>query len=153
LLFLHYFFTFIRKIILPLIPSNLANIGGFDITKDLLIMVVLHSNDSNLFDDQKNQSSRSGRVNVVMLAVIGLIVGFIIGFRRRWRILIIPALLCFGNLPMKQSHWHFTIYYFINSMIGFTGDLWEVCRLITNSGNYFDNGISRISDWHYYQKK
>jgi hypothetical protein len=30
----------IRKIILPLIPSNLANIGGFDITKDLLIMVV-----------------------------------------------------------------------------------------------------------------
>jgi hypothetical protein len=38
-----YFFTFIRKIIIPLIPSNLANIGGFDITKDLLIMVVLHS--------------------------------------------------------------------------------------------------------------
>jgi hypothetical protein len=37
-------------------------------------------------------------------------------------------------------------------MIGFAGDLWEVCRLITNL-ELFDNGISRISDWHYFIKK
>jgi hypothetical protein len=152
LLFLLLFLYFYSQNNTSAYSFKLANIGGFDITKDLLIMVVLHSNDSNLSMIKKIKVAEVG-VNVVMFAVIGLIVGFIIGFRRRWRILIIPALLFFGNLPMKQSHWHFTIYYFINSMIGFTGDLWEVCRLITNSGNYFDNGISRISDWHYYQKK
>jgi hypothetical protein len=37
-------------------------------------------------------------------------------------------------------------------MIGFAGDLWEVCRLITNL-ELFDHGISRISDWHYFIKK
>jgi uncharacterized membrane protein YfcA len=51
---------------------------------------------------------------------VGLIIGFLGaggGF------LIIPALLFFGNLPMKQAVGTSLFIIFINSMIGFTGDL------------------------------
>jgi uncharacterized membrane protein YfcA len=50
-------------------------------------------------------------------------VGLIIGFRSWWRVLIIPALLFFANLPMKQAVGTSLFIIFINSLIGFGGDL------------------------------
>jgi uncharacterized membrane protein YfcA len=49
-------------------------------------------------------------------------VGLIIGFRSWWRVLIIPALLFFANLPMQAVGTSLFII-FINSLIGFGGDL------------------------------
>jgi uncharacterized membrane protein YfcA len=40
-----------------------------------------------------------------------------------WRVLIIPALLFFANLPMKQAVGTSLFIIFINSLIGFGGDL------------------------------
>jgi uncharacterized membrane protein YfcA len=118
---------FIRKIILPLIPSNLATIDSFDITKDLLIMVVfaflMIATSFSMIKKSKAVSEMT-KVNVLMLAVIGLLVGLIIGFLGAGGgFLIIPALLFFGNLPMKQAVGTSLFIIFINSMIGFTGDL------------------------------
>jgi uncharacterized membrane protein YfcA len=45
------------------------------------------------------------------------------GFRSWWRVLIIPALLFFANLPMKQAVGTSLFIIFINSLIGFGGDL------------------------------
>ena len=63
-------------------------------------------------------------INFKMLAIIGLFVGLIIGFLGAGGgFLIIPALLFFANLPMKQAVGTSLFIIFINSLIGFGGDL------------------------------
>jgi len=118
---------FIRKLILPLLPSTIATIGSFDITKDLLIMVVfafLMIATSFSMIKKTKAVSDTIEVNFPMLAAIGLLVGLIIGFLGAGGgFLIIPALLFFGNLPMKQAVGTSLFIIFINSMIGFAGDL------------------------------
>lgn len=118
---------FIRKLILPLLPSTIATIGSFDVTKDLLIMVVfafLMIATSFSMIKKSKVSTEMTEVNFLMLTVIGLLVGLIIGFLGAGGgFLIIPALLFFGNLPMKQAVGTSLFIIFINSIIGFTGDL------------------------------
>ena len=58
------------------------------------------------------------------IAIIGLLVGFITGFLGAGGgFLIIPALLFFGNLPIKQAIGTSLLIIFINSLIGFGGDV------------------------------
>lgn len=118
---------FIRKLILPLLPSTIATIGSFDVTKDLLIMVVfafLMIATSFSMIKKSKVSTEMTEVNFLMLTVIGLLVGLIIGFLGAGGgFLIIPALLFFGNLPMKQAVGTSLFIIFINSIIGFMGDL------------------------------
>lgn len=118
---------FIRKSILSYIPSTITSINGFDITKDLLIMVVfafLMVATSFSMIKKSKIVVEAPEINFIMLAVIGLLVGVIIGFLGAGGgFLIIPALLFFGNLPMKQAVGTSLFIIFINSMIGFTGDL------------------------------
>ena len=118
---------FIRKLILPHIPTTIATLSGFDITKDLLIMVVfallMVATSYSMIKKSKSEAE-TPEINFTMLAVIGLLVGLIIGFLGAGGgFLIIPALLFFGNLPMKQAVGTSLFIIFINSMIGFTGDL------------------------------
>jgi uncharacterized membrane protein YfcA len=64
------------------------------------------------------------QINFPVLAVIGFLVGLIIGFLGAGGgFLIIPALLFFANLPMKQAVGTSLFIIFINSLIGFSGDL------------------------------
>lgn len=117
----------IRKLILPLIPSTIASVKGFDITKDLLIMVVfaflMVATSYSMIKKSKTNAEIS-EINFKMLASTGLLVGLIIGFLGAGGgFLIIPALLFFGNLPMKQAVGTSLFIIFINSMIGFTGDI------------------------------
>ena len=118
---------FIRRSVLPYIPSNIGSIDGFDITKDLLIMIVfamLMVATSFSMIKKTKITAEAPEINFTMLAVIGLLVGVIIGFLGAGGgFLIIPALLFFGNLPMKQAVGTSLFIIFINSMIGFTGDL------------------------------
>lgn len=118
---------FIRKIVLPMLPSTLATVDGFEITKDLLIMVVfaflMIATSFSMIKKSKNNNEAS-EINFLKLAVVGLLVGIIIGFLGAGGgFLIIPALLFFGNLPMKQAVGTSLFIIFINSMIGFTGDI------------------------------
>tara|TARA_R110000868_G_scaffold174940_1_gene411816 strand:- start:28542 stop:29330 length:789 start_codon:yes stop_codon:yes gene_type:complete len=117
----------VRKIILPLIPDTLFSIHNFDVTKNLLIMVVfafLMIATSISMIKKTKKLKEAVEINFKMLAIIGFFVGLIIGFLGAGGgFLIIPALLFFANLPMKQAVGTSLFIIFINSLIGFGGDL------------------------------
>jgi uncharacterized membrane protein YfcA len=117
----------VRKIILPIIPDTILTIADFDITKNFLIMVVfailmIATSVSMIKKSKKTEQVK--QINFPVLAVIGFLVGLIIGFLGAGGgFLIIPALLFFANLPMKQAVGTSLFIIFINSLIGFSGDL------------------------------
>ncbi|SDX13964.1 sulfite exporter TauE/SafE family protein [Flavobacterium degerlachei] len=117
----------VRKIILPIIPDTILTIADFDITKNFLIMVVfailmIATSVSMIKKSKKIKEAK--QINFPVLAVIGFLVGLIIGFLGAGGgFLIIPALLFFANLPMKQAVGTSLFIIFINSLIGFSGDL------------------------------
>ncbi|WP_016990492.1 sulfite exporter TauE/SafE family protein [Flavobacterium sp. ACAM 123] len=118
---------FIRKIILPLLPDILFSIDDFYITKNILIMIVfafLMIATSVSMIRKSKKITETKEINFLILALIGLFVGLIIGFLGAGGgFLIIPALLFFANLPMKQAVGTSLFIIFINSLIGFGGDL------------------------------
>lgn len=117
----------VRKMILPIIPDTILTIADFDITKNFLIMVVfailmIATSVSMIKKSKKIEQAK--QINFPVLAVIGFLVGLIIGFLGAGGgFLIIPALLFFANLPMKQAVGTSLFIIFINSLIGFSGDL------------------------------
>lgn len=117
----------VRKIILPIIPETLFSVGDFNITKDLLIMVVfafLMIVTSVSMIKKTTKITEAKQINFPILALIGFLVGLIIGFLGAGGgFLIIPALLFFANLPMKEAVGTSLLIIFINSLIGFGGDL------------------------------
>lgn len=118
---------FIRKIVLPAIPVQLFSIGTIAVSKDLLIMVVfavLMIAASVSMIRKSATTTTTTKINLPRLALIGFLVGFITGFLGAGGgFLIIPALLFFANLPMKQAVGTSLLIIFINSLIGFTGDV------------------------------
>ena len=118
---------FVRKIILPIIPDTLFSIDDFDITKNFLIMVVfafLMIAASVSMIKKTKQINEAKQINYPVLAIIGFLVGLIIGFLGAGGgFLIIPALLFFANLQMKQAIGTSLLIISINSLIGFSGDL------------------------------
>ncbi|EIA08487.1 sulfite exporter TauE/SafE family protein [Flavobacterium frigoris] len=117
----------VRKVILPIIPETIFSIDGFDITKNFLIMVVfaflmIATSISMIKKSKKIKEPK--QINFPVLALIGFLVGLIIGFLGAGGgFLIIPALLFFANLPMKEAVGTSLFIIFINSLIGFSGDL------------------------------
>jgi uncharacterized membrane protein YfcA len=74
---------------------------------------------------KSNIQLQSAKPNYLQLAIIGSIVGTVTGFLGAGGgFLIIPALLFFANLPMKQAVGTSLLIIFINSTIGFAGDLY-----------------------------
>ncbi|MGO4821200.1 MULTISPECIES: sulfite exporter TauE/SafE family protein [unclassified Flavobacterium] len=117
----------VRKILMPLIPDSLFFIQNFEVTKGILIMVIfafLMIATSVSMIKKNKKITVVKEVNFKFLAVIGFFVGLIIGFLGAGGgFLIIPALLFFANLPMKQAVGTSLFIIFINSLIGFSGDL------------------------------
>ncbi len=118
---------FVRKLVLPNIPESLFSIGQLEITKNLLIMFVfgilmVAASVSMIRKSKENQIE--AKLNIPRLAFIGFLVGFVTGFLGAGGgFLIIPTLLFFANLPIKQAVGTSLFIIFINSLIGFTGDL------------------------------
>lgn len=117
----------IRKLALPNIPHHLLQLGQFQLTKDILIMslfAVLMMVASLSMIRTKQKVSVSKQTNFVQLALIGLMVGMVTGFLGAGGgFLIIPALIFFAKLPMKQAVGTSLFIIFINSCIGFIGDI------------------------------
>ena len=118
---------FVRDIILPRIPSIIFTVNSFEVSKNLMIMIVFAflmiatSISMIKTSTPKEIVKRDGSIRI---AVIGLLVGFITGFLGAGGgFLIIPALLFFANLPMKQAIGTSLLIIFINSLIGFGGDV------------------------------
>jgi uncharacterized membrane protein YfcA len=117
----------VRKLVLPNIPEILFSIHQLEVTKDLLIMIVfailMIAASMSMIRKSKGDQIKS-TLNIPRLVFIGFLVGFVTGFLGAGGgFLIIPALLFFANLPMKQAVGTSLLIICINSIIGFTGDL------------------------------
>lgn len=118
----------IREVILLKIPVILFDINGFQVTKNFLIMIifaVLMIAASFSMICKTNAYRPAATTHYFQLAFIGAMVGIVTGFLGAGGgFLIIPALLFFANLPMKQAVGTSLLIIFLNSSIGFMGDLY-----------------------------
>jgi uncharacterized membrane protein YfcA len=117
----------IREIIILKIPNLIFTINDFQVTKNFLIMIIfavlmMAASFSMIIKSKKRIYTTT---NYLQLALIGAVVGIVTGFLGAGGgFLIIPALLFFANLPMKQAVGTSLLIIFINSSIGFVGDLY-----------------------------
>lgn len=118
----------IREVIFPKIASTLFSIASYQVSKDFLIMIVFSVLMilAAVSMIRKNLPEITATTtNYSQLSFIGFIVGIITGFLGAGGgFLIIPALLFFANLPMKQAVGTSLLIIFINSAIGFAGDVY-----------------------------
>jgi uncharacterized protein len=118
---------FIRKIILPKIPTTLFMVGNVEVTKNIFIMIVfallmVAASISMIIKTKENIAPT--QTNYLQLSLIGFLVGLVTGFLGAGGgFLIIPALIFFAGLPMKQAVGTSLFIIFINSLIGFGGDV------------------------------
>ena len=136
-----------RHFILPAIPERLFFIGGFEFTRDILLMtlfallmltaaaVMIFNGD----DENKNVSASPERNKTLLpLTLWGLFIGFITGLLGAGGgFLIIPALILFVRLPIKTAIGTSLIIIAINSIFGFLFSLkqtpldWKILLLFT----------------------
>jgi uncharacterized protein len=127
--FLMVFLT--RKFLMPQLPAQIAQIGGFILTKNLLIMstfavLMLLSSRAMILPKKKIETYQEAtrRVSYWLIFLEGLLVGLLTGFVGvGGGFLIIPVLTNFIKLPMKLAIGTSLTIIAINSLIGFTGDL------------------------------
>jgi hypothetical protein len=116
-----------RKFVLPQIPNEIFKLNDVVITKNILLMVVfaalMIAASISMIKNKKNETE----LNIPSknkLAFVGFMVGIVTGFLGAGGgFLIIPALIFFAALPMKQAIGTSLFIIAINAMIGFAGDL------------------------------
>jgi uncharacterized membrane protein YfcA len=118
----------IREVIFPKITETLFSIASYPISKNFMIMVIfsiLMMLSAISMIKTGHTTIKTTKTNYSQLGIIGFLVGIITGFLGAGGgFLIIPALLFFANLPMKQAVGTSLLIIFINSAIGFGGDLY-----------------------------
>lgn len=120
-----------RKYLVPAIPESLFIIAGFEITKNIAIMlffaiIMLAASYSMIIDKQKNEDSAASQLkfNYPLIAIEGAVVGILTGLvGAGGGFLIIPALVLLARLPMKMAVGTSLLIIAAKSLIGFAGDL------------------------------
>ncbi|WP_136666706.1 sulfite exporter TauE/SafE family protein [Flavobacterium sp. H122] len=116
----------VRKFILPILPDIFFKVNNFVLTKNKFIMIVfgilmLSSSMAMIF---RKTSEVPHKTNLFKLSLIGLTVGIVTGFLGAGGgFLIIPALLFFGGLEMKNAVGTSLFIIAVNSLLGFAGDV------------------------------
>ncbi len=116
-----------RKFILLQIPDVIFSLNKIAITKNILLMVVfavLMIAASISMIKNKTSENKLNLPSKNKLAFVGFMVGIVTGFLGAGGgFLIIPALIFFAALPMKQAIGTSLFIIAVNAMIGFIGDL------------------------------
>ena len=120
-----------RKYLVPAIPASLFSVGGFEITKNITIMlffalVMLAASYSMISDKRQAEGNESGELqfNYPLIAIEGAVVGMLTGVvGAGGGFLIIPALVLLARLPMKMAVGTSLLIIAAKSLIGFMGDL------------------------------
>ena len=120
-----------RKFIVPVIPETVLTIGNFTVTKPILLLILfailmvfasismIHGNSKTVKRENNEQA-----FNYPMLFLQGSLVGVITGLvGAGGGFLIIPALVIFSRLPMKEAIGTSLFIITINSIIGFLSSL------------------------------
>ena len=151
-----------RKFLVPLIPDEVMSIGDFMLTKNLLLMllfaVLMVFASVSMIRPSKPAPPSDGKqkFNYPLIMAEGLIVGVLTGLvGAGGGFLIIPALVLLSKLPMKQAVGTSLLIIAAKSLIGFTGDLfnlrmdWSFLFIITAisiAGIFLGNLLSRKID-------
>jgi uncharacterized membrane protein YfcA len=119
-----------RKFIIPNLPEVFFNLGSFQVTHSLFVMVVfallmLTASLSMIRDSApKHPSLLPEKKKPGRLIFYGVLIGLVTGFLGAGGgFLLIPALVLIMNLPMKEAIGTSLLIIAMNSLIGFTGDL------------------------------
>lgn len=148
-----------RSFLLPLIPHNIFTVAGFTITKSILLMVIfallmlfasvsmIRGNGNEVVvDDQQ-------KFNYPKIVLQGAFVGIVTGLvGAGGGFLIIPALVIFSKLPMKNAIATSLLIITINSLVGFLSSIphhaidWKlliVVTLLAIFGIFIGNALNR----------
>lgn len=151
-----------RKWLVPAIPTTIFEIGGFEVSKSLLLMllfaVLMVFASISMIRDKKaaSESSSQIKMNYPMILIEGAVVGILTGLvGAGGGFLIIPALVLFTGLQMKQAIGTSLLIIAAKSLIGFTGDLsnmqmdWNLLLMVTAiaiAGIFLGNRLSKSID-------
>ena len=116
-----------RAYLLPLVPE-IINIGSLSINRNLALMVlfaiVMLTSAFKMIQPKKEVASTTQDPQIGMLILQGIIVGLVAGtVGAGGGFLIVPALVLFFHLPMRQAVGTSLCIVAIQSLFGFLGDL------------------------------
>lgn len=119
-----------RAFIVPAIPNEIFTVGSFVATKAFMTMLLfallmVFASVSMIISKKQVVTEEGEQVfNYPMILLEGAVVGLITGLvGAGGGFLIIPALVLFSKLPMKQAIGTSLLIVAAKSLIGFTGDL------------------------------
>lgn len=118
-----------RQYILPAIPEHVMNVGSFELSRSILLMVffailMVFASYSMIKRDQVEHSENQQPSNNFWVIVQGLMVGIVTGLiGAGGGFLIIPALVNLLKLPMKTAIGTSLIIIAVNSLMGFSFSL------------------------------
>lgn len=114
-----------RTYLLPAIPEQVANFGGFYLTKRILLMVffgvlMVFASYSMIKKQKEQTTNQTNTRNNFLVIIQGLMVGMVTGLiGAGGGFLIIPALVNLLKLPMKVAIGTSLIIIAVNSLSGF----------------------------------
>jgi uncharacterized protein len=117
-----------RKIIVPIIPEQIFRFNQFILTKNILMMVIfailMIAASVSMIRQQQYKVEETKTPNTFQLMMYGFLIGIITGFLGAGGgFLIIPVLIFFAKLEMKQAVGTSLLIISINSLLGFVGDI------------------------------
>jgi uncharacterized membrane protein YfcA len=117
-----------RKWVMPAMPHHLFDIGSFEITKSVLLMLVFAvlMLAASISMTRKNNeiAAADSQLNYPRLILQSVVVGTITGFVGvGGGFLIIPSLVIFAGLPMKKAVGTSLMVMTISSLLGVLGDV------------------------------
>ena len=149
-----------RKFIIPLLPKVFFTLGSYKVTQSLFVMVVfailMLAASVSMIISRKIIAEKDTKENYGRLVVYGVLIGLITGLLGAGGgFLLIPALVIWMKLPIKNAIGTSLMIIALNSLIGFAGDLgqhsidWKFIILVTSIavvgifiGIYFNQKIN-----------
>lgn len=124
-----------RKFIIPAIPKHILTVGRFELTQNILTMVLfailmlvasiaMIRNGNKKEVEQQIDKLQVKKINLPKLLMYGIAIGLATGLLGAGGgFLLIPTLVLLVGLPMKEAVGTSLLIIALNSLIGFTGDL------------------------------
>jgi uncharacterized membrane protein YfcA len=119
-----------RMFILPAIPENILSISGFTVTEPMLTMllfaILMLTASASMIRNSENKKGKhiQRKANLSKLLLNGVVIGLVTGLLGAGGgFLLIPTLVLFVGITMKEAVGTSLLIIALNSLIGFTGDL------------------------------